>query len=127
MTISTEQDAWERFVHVGSCSTRMEAELKRSALDAVGERVVVASDDAGGLHPELAARAHLGIRLLAPEHRADAVRDILAELDAGDHALPSTGERDVRDRSSTVGWWMSLALLASVLVVIGLRVSAFVG
>ena len=68
------------------------------------------------------------IRLLAPEHRADAVRLLLEELDAGAHALPSDGDHErVRHASATAGWWVALGLLAAVTIVVGLRVSAFVG
>lgn len=73
--------------------SRVDAELKRAALEAFGEHVVIATDDAGGLHPEL-ARTRSGVRLLAPADRADAVRELLAQLDAGEHALPSTGEHE---------------------------------
>lgn len=88
-----DPDALVSFVHVGDCGSRVDAELKRSALEALGEHVVVATDDAGGLHPEL-ARTRSGARLMAPADRAEAVRELIAELDAGDHALPSTGEHE---------------------------------
>lgn len=67
--------------------TRMEAELRRGALEASGIDVRIASDDAGGMHPHLAPSA-AALRLIVPSSQAQDARDVLAALDAGDWALP---------------------------------------
>lgn len=105
-----DPDALVSFVPVADCASRVDAELKRSALAAFGEDVVVATDDAGGLHPEL-ARTRSGARLLAPAHRADAVRELLAELDAGDHALPDDGDHERLPRSGAERLGLPITLL----------------
>jgi hypothetical protein len=77
----------ERLVAVASCAGRLEAELKRAALESDGLRAVVLTDDAGGMHPELAALTCGAARVAVPDHEADRARELLAELDAGVHAL----------------------------------------
>ncbi len=66
---------------------RMEAELRRGALEASGIQVRVATDDAGGMHPHLAP-SMAALRLIVASSQADEARSVLAALDAGDWALP---------------------------------------
>lgn len=108
----------ERLVTVASCTSRIEAQLKRTALEAHGVRAVVLTDDAGGIHPQLAMLACSAVRLAVPDHEADTARDLLAELDAGLHALPSTGEHeriDAPHASTGLAW--AAGILLGVLVV----------
>lgn len=129
MTTSLEQDAaYERFVQVASCGSRVEADLKASACEAAGEHVVVATDDAGGLHPELAAMSPSAVRLMTPSHRVDAVRELLAELEAGMHALPSEGEHESLHvhRTGLPAWGIVVGLVL-VVAVFALRILDAVG
>lgn len=107
----------ERMVVVTSCSSRVEAQLKRGALEAHGVRATVVTDDAGGVHPQLAMLADGAIRVVVPDHEADTARALLLDLDAGLHALPSTGDHERIDapRRGTATALFSLALLAAML------------
>lgn len=89
--------AVEHLVTVATCTSRIDAQLKRGALEAAGLRAVVLTDDAGGAHPQLALLSHGAIRIAVPAHEADAAHDLLVELEAGLHALPSTGEHERLD------------------------------
>lgn len=77
----------ERTVAITSCGNRIEAELKRSALDDAGIMASVASDDAGGLHPEMSVAYCGAYRIVVRESEADDSREIIAALDRGDHAF----------------------------------------
>lgn len=107
----------ERMVVVASCGSRIEAQLKRGALEADGIRAVMVTDDAGGVHPQLAMSADGVIRVVVPDHQADTARALLVDLDAGVHALPSTGEHErieaPRRGTGTAMW--SLGLLVAML------------
>lgn len=129
VTTSTEQDAaYERFVEVASCGSRIEADLKASACEAAGEHVVVASDDVGGLHPELAAMSPSAVRLMTPSHRVDAVRGLLAELESGIHALPSEGEHEaITGRRASLPAWSLVVGLALIVALFALRILDAVG
>lgn len=107
----------ERMVVVASCSSRVEAQLKRGALEADGIRAVMVTDDAGGVHPQLALLAFGAIRVVVPDHQVDTARSLLVDLDAGIHALPSTGdhERIAAPRRGARTALFSLALLAAML------------
>jgi hypothetical protein len=110
-------DAVERMVTVASCGGRLEAELKRSALESDGLRAVVATDDAGGLHPELAALTCGAARVLVPEPEADRATELLAELDAGTHALrDGDHERIAAPPASPFGLWLIAAVLLAFVV-----------
>jgi hypothetical protein len=99
-------------VAVASCGSRVEAELKRAALESDGLRAVVATDDAGGLHPQLAASTCAGARLMVPTGDADRARRLLAELDAGTHALDD-GDHDRFDATTTsAAWWIAGVVVA---------------
>lgn len=87
-------DAIERMVPVASCATRVEAALAHGALVAEGLRAVVLTDDAGGVHPQMGLAVEGAVRVAVPVHEVDRARDLLAELAAGLHALPSTGEHE---------------------------------
>ena len=104
----TAVDRIEPTVVVSVCTSRVEAELKRGALEDAGLRAVVASDDAGGLHPEMAVAYCGAHRLLVPESEADPARDLLAELDRGDHALHAEPADDARGAhvSRDRSWFM---------------------
>lgn len=67
--------------------SRMEAELRRGALEASGINVRIASDDAGGMHPHLGPSA-AALRLIVPSTQAMEAREVLTALDAGHWALP---------------------------------------
>lgn len=101
-----------------SCATRIQGELLRSALLGAGEQtVVVAVDDAGGVHPELVYTSNHAVRLLVPESRVDDVRRLIAELRAGDHALGDEDGEDDRRReavasTSAIPLWLIGGLLA---------------
>lgn len=84
----------ERMVVVAACSSRIDAQLKRGALEVDGIRALMVTDDAGGVHPQLALSSDGGIRVVVPDHQADTARSLLVDLDAGVHALPSTGEHE---------------------------------
>lgn len=71
--------------------SRMEAELRRGALEASGIDVRIATDDAGGMHPHLAPST-AALRLVVPSTQADEAREVLAALDAGAWALPDDVE-----------------------------------
>lgn len=107
----------ERMVVVASCGSRIDAQLKRGALEADGIRAVMVTDDAGGAHPQLALSTHGGIRVVVPDHQADTALSLLVELDAGVHALPSTGEHEriAGPRRGTGTAVLALCLLAVML------------
>ncbi len=73
--------------------SRMEAELRRGALEASGIEVRIASDDAGGMHPHLAPST-AALRLVVPSAQAEEARAVLAALDAGAWALPDEDDHD---------------------------------
>lgn len=108
----------ERLVTVMACSSRVQAQLARGALATEGVRAVVLSDDAGGVHPQLALTSNLGVRVAVPDHEVDRARAVLGELEAGVHALPTTGdhERDVPPRGGNGPAFVVLGLLAALLV-----------
>lgn len=107
----------ERMVVVASCGSRVDAQLKGGALEADGIRAVIVTDDAGGLHPQMALATGGGIRVVVPDHQADSARSLLVDLDAGVHALPSTGEHEriAGPRRGTGTALCSLGLLAAML------------
>lgn len=107
----------ERMVVVASCLSRIEAQLKRGALEAHGVRAIVVTDDAGGIHPQLALLADGAIRVVVPDHEADVARALLFDLDAGVHALPSTGDHERIDvpRRGAGTALAAVALLAAML------------
>lgn len=72
---------------------RMEAELRRGALEASGIQVRIASDDAGGMHPHLAPST-AALRLVVASSQAEEARAVLASLDAGAWALPDEPDGD---------------------------------
>lgn len=121
MDPSTDGDV-ERLVAVADCTSRVEAELKRGALTSDGVRAVVLTDDAGGAHPQLALLTRGAVRVAVPDHQADRARDVLADLDAGVHALPASGDherlpapRGATDRGRAVLAWVAGGLLAVLL------------
>lgn len=73
-------------VTVDQPRSRLDAELRRGALEAAGITVRIATDDAGGMHPHLGPSA-AGIRLLVPADQAGRARELLVDLDAGRWAL----------------------------------------
>lgn len=107
----------ERMVVVASCLSRVEAHLERGALEAHGLRATVVTDDAGGVHPQLAMLADGAIRVVVPDHEADTARALLLDLAAGVHALPSTGDHERIDapRRGAGTALFALALLAAML------------
>lgn len=107
----------ERLVAVASCTSRIEAELKRGALASEGMRAVVLTDDAGGVHPQLALLSRGAVRVAVPDHEVDRARAVLADLDAGRHALPSTGDHERIDapRHGTSLVWLAGGLLGLLL------------
>ncbi len=86
--------AMEPMATVVACRTRVQAQLVRGALEAHGVRARVVTDDAGGIHPQLGLAVDGAVRVVVPAHELDTARGLLAELDAGVHALPSTGEHE---------------------------------
>ena len=84
----------ERMVTVASCSSRVDAEMQRGALQSAGYRAVVLTDDAGGTHPELTALTCGAVRIQVPDHEADGARDLLQELADGVHALDEPGAHE---------------------------------
>lgn len=86
--------AVERMVRVVSCRDRVHAQLVRGALEAHGLRARVMTDDVGGVHPQLAMLLDGAVRVVVPDHELETARAVLAELDAGVHALPSAGEHE---------------------------------
>lgn len=103
---------------VATCTTRVQAQLVRGALEAHGLQARVRTDDAGGVHPQLGLMLNGAIRVVVPVEELDAARDLLAELDAGVHALPSTGEHEriVPPRHGSATALVALALLGVLLV-----------
>lgn len=104
------QRAVERMVTVRCCHSRVQAQLTRGALEAHGVRAVVLTDDAGGVHPQLAMLLEGAVRVAVPDHQAGPARDLLDELDAGLHALPATGDHERIDRTGPGGGAMRVAL-----------------
>lgn len=94
MAVPDPHGAVEPMVPVASCSTRVEAALAHGALVAGGMRPVVLTDDAGGVHPQLGRAIEGAVRVAVPAHEVDRARDLLSELEAGVHALPSAGEHE---------------------------------
>lgn len=86
--------AVERLLVVATATSRIEAELKRGALESEGLHAIVLADDAGGAHPQLALLHHGAIRVAVPDHEADRARDALEELDDGVHALSGSGDHE---------------------------------
>ncbi|MFP5309045.1 MAG: hypothetical protein ACLGIR_05645 [Actinomycetes bacterium] len=82
----------------------MEADLKRAALEVAGIDAVVGSDDAGGLHPEMGSMYVHAHRLLVGPHQVEEARELLAELDAGTHALEEPGGHEALPRARTPAW-----------------------
>ncbi len=103
----------EPMVTVSRCGTRMEGLLKVSALEDAGLRARLASDDAGGLHPEMSMAYCGAYRVRVPEVEADDARALLAELDAGVHALWSEPDApDVGLDGRRAGWaWLAVAMI----------------
>jgi hypothetical protein len=71
-------------IEIGSYSTREEAKLAQSALEAAGIPSTLQADDAGGAYPfDLTG----GARLLVAEEDAPAAREILPGSDPGRWAI----------------------------------------
>lgn len=118
MPAEDRDHAVERMVPVACCTSRIQAQLVRGALEAGGLRAVVLTDDAGGIHPQLALLGDGAIRVAVPDHQADTARGLLVELDAGVHALPATGDHERIDpprraaRTMLLAGGLLLAMLA---------------
>ena len=118
MDASDARRAVERMVTVRCCHDRVQAQLARGALQAHGVRAVVLTDDAGGVHPQLGMLLDGAIRVAVADHQADRARGLLDELDAGVHALPSTGDHErIVARRHGVGAAAVAVLLLAVLLV----------
>jgi hypothetical protein len=107
----TDAPAYERVVAIASCGSRWEADLKRSVLDAEGYRVALVTDDAGGLHPELAYLACV-YRLMVPETEAESARELLDAIEADSTQVEGSVERYRASR----GWWVAIAVLVTAVV-----------
>lgn len=110
---------YERLVPVAVCGSRIEAELKRSVLDAEGIQTGLSADDAGGMHPEM---TYCGsFRLIVPESEAERAQAVLRELD--EQRLPpddTVGPDAQPSRPARRRWaWVALA----VLVVVAIRIA----
>lgn len=116
---------FQRSVAITVCTSRMEAELKRSVLDSAGIVSHVASDDVGGLHPEM-GYAYCGAhRLVVGEDQADEARELLQELADAPPAWPGHPDDEPGDDdtsaaagvgASRVWFWIVLVVLAFVIV-----------
>lgn len=73
-------------IAVDQPGNRLDAELRRGALESAGIDARLATDDAGGMHPHLGPAAG-GLQLFVAADRADEARDLLADLDAGTWSL----------------------------------------
>ena len=71
---------YENFVTLKTYSTRYEAELGKSVLAANGVDALIASDDAGGVRPELAF--FRGVKLLVREEDALKAEEIFQALES---------------------------------------------
>ncbi|MBY5162831.1 hypothetical protein [Salsipaludibacter albus] len=78
--------ALRREVAVEHPNNRLDAELRRGALQMGGVDARVGTDDAGGMHPHLGPAAG-GLHLLVPADQVDLARELLRELDDGTFAL----------------------------------------
>ena len=125
MDADERSPAVERMVTVVTCSSRVHAQLVRGALEAHGLRARVLTDDAGGVHPQLALLADGAIRVVVPDHQLDAARDLVGELDAGLHALPATGDHERID-APRHGHGVALVALALLGVLLAYRAMATV-
>lgn len=76
-------------VAVDQPGNRLDAELRRGALESSGIEARLATDDAGGMHPHLGPAAG-GLLLFVATDRADEAREVLADLDAGTWSLDDT-------------------------------------
>lgn len=110
--VGREPLAYEKAVPIASCGSRWEADLKWSVLHAEGYRVSVASDDAGGLHPELAYLA-CAYRLMVPEAEAASARELLDAIEEA--AAAETGE--TTPTRSSGRWGFAIAVLITAVVV----------
>lgn len=84
--MADETRALRREVAVEHPSNRLDAELRRGALESAGIDARIGTDDAGGMHPHLGPAAG-GLHLLVPSDQAERAREILAGLDAGTWSL----------------------------------------
>lgn len=73
-------------VAVDQPGNRLDAELRRGALQAAGIEARLATDDAGGMHPHLGPAAG-GLQLLVPTDQAADAREVLVGLDDGTWSL----------------------------------------
>lgn len=105
-------------VTISTCGTRVDGLLRVAALQSAGLDATLASDDAGGLHPEMAAAYCGAYRVVVPAAQEGEARELLEELDAGHHAIVEEPEAprvglDGRRR----GWaWLAVAMVGLFLV-----------
>jgi hypothetical protein len=82
---------YENFVTLKTYSTRYEAELGKSVLVANGVDALIASDDAGGVRPELAFLR--GVKLLVREEDAPKAQEIFQALESAQEESQETPEQ----------------------------------
>jgi hypothetical protein len=105
-------------VVAGTAGSRVEADLKRAALEDAGIDAVVGADDAGGLHPEMGSMYLSAYRLLVGPADLDDATRLLAELDAGVHALEEPGAHEALPRDRTPAWVGRLVIAVAVAFVL---------
>ncbi|MBD3308998.1 hypothetical protein GF339_21505 [candidate division KSB3 bacterium] len=89
---------YEDFVAFKTYSTRYEAELAKSVLEANGVAAHIASDDAGGVRPELAF--FRGVQLLVNEQDLQTAQQIFTDLEASQQeAADAEDEPDAEEAS----------------------------
>ena len=103
---------------VGSCTSRHEAELQRHVLEEAGIPSSLSSDDAGGLHPELAFTRCATYRILVAADQVERARDVLADFEPdapGDEvASAQSAQRADTGLGQRVMFWVALLLVAVV-------------
>ena len=89
----------------------MDGLLRVAALQSAGLDATLASDDAGGLHPEMAAAYCGAYRVVVPAAQAADAQELLEELDAGHHAIVDEPEAPRVGLDGRRRGWARLAIL----------------
>ncbi|HEX9890109.1 MAG TPA: DUF2007 domain-containing protein [Nitriliruptorales bacterium] len=111
---------------VGSCSSRLEAELQRHVLEQAGIPSSLGSDDVGGMHPELAFTRCATHRVIVPASQVERARAVLADFEPADPGIDEIAAQVGPGSHAT--FWIAL-LIAAILagVVISNTLNVFTG
>jgi hypothetical protein len=100
-------------------SSRVDAEVAASMLNAMGIDARVVNDDTGGMHPNLAF-GHGGSEIVVPDDQLEEATALLDDRNPDGHALVATAPPDEGTPVLTVGqlWRRAGAVLLVVLLVL---------